>query len=83
MRVLLHPGPMRKPKKLSHFTAGDQIAVMARVSRNELCVLPDDCIAEPVEVYEAQEVAHDMRNKLASDDPSNDYRVVLNTDAVV
>jgi len=86
MRVLLHPGPMRKPVTFSNVAAKEYLNVMAHVERGSMACLPDGCIAEPVEVFTgdgAQLAADAHRAKLAADDNSGDYRVILNSDMSV
>lgn len=80
MRVLLHPGPMRRPVRLADMTPATHLATMMLVNTGELCCMPDGCIAEPVEQYKDQEAAHAAREKLMADNPGADYRVAINTD---
>ncbi len=79
MRVLLHPGPLRKPVRQRDLTPPDRQKYLAHVASGELTCLPDGCIAEPVEQYADELSAHAERERLQRDKPSEDYRVVLNT----
>lgn len=79
MRVLLHPGPMRKQLKLADLNPDDMKAFLAHVERGELTCLPDGCICEPVEQYKSQLDADAARERFVRDSPGADYRVVLNT----
>lgn len=83
MRVLLHPGPMKRPMTLRNVDEATHRAVMVHVQANELTTLPDGCIAEPVAQYPSQSEAHAEREKYAHDDPTGDYRVVLNSSLLV
>lgn len=78
MRVLLHPGPMRRPVTLANIPDPRTLAqAMAHVERGELACLPDGCIAEPVEVFASEMAAHAARERLLRDKPASDFRVVL------
>ncbi len=79
MRVLLHPGPMRKPVKVSHLSPEEVQTYLAHVERGELTCLPDGCIAEPTEQFPTELAAHAARERMVKDRPSDDWRVVLNT----
>lgn len=79
MRVLLHPGPVGRQLKLKDLGPDDMRAYLAYCKTGELTCLPDGCIAEPVEQFAAELDAHAARERLAKDNPSGDYRVVLNT----
>lgn len=68
---------------MSHLHGDEKARAVAMVVANELVCLPDGCIAEPVEMFHEQEVAHQHRAKLLSDNPGQDYRVVLNSDVTV
>ena len=70
VRVLLHRGRNSLPPR-----AG----VLAAISRGELACLPDGCIAEPVEQFAREELAHEACERRKADDPSSDYRVIINT----
>ena len=83
MRVLLHPGPMRRAVKLDAMTPAAFLGTLALVSTGDLTCLPDGCIAEPVVCFDTEIDAHAHAEKLRTDEPSSDYRVVLNTDVVV
>jgi len=83
MKVLLHPGPMKRPMTLRNINDATHAAVMVHVQAGELTTLPDGCIAEPVEQYPTQMEAHAEREKFASDDRVGDYRVVLNSSLAV
>jgi hypothetical protein len=79
MRVLLHPGPMRRQLKLKDLGPDDMRAYLEHVQRGELTCLPDGCIAEPMEQFKTELDAHAERERLARDKPSEDYRVILNS----
>lgn len=83
MRVLLHPGPMRRPVKFGDMTPAAHIATMILVNKGDLCCMPDGCIAEPVEVFAHEAQAHEHREQLLRDNPGEDYRVAINTDVTV
>lgn len=78
MRVLLHPGT-RAAVRMSNLSPADTVTAMAHVAAGELCCLPDGCIAEPVEVFRSELDAAAHREKLLSDKPGADFRVVLNS----
>lgn len=83
MRVLLHPGPMRKPVKLDDMTPAARLTTLLAVNRGALCCMPDGCICEPMEVFDTEGPAHVHREKLMRDNPGSDFRVALNTDVTV
>lgn len=75
MRVLLHEG--RGPVQLSLMTPGAYIATMALITAGSLAMLPDGCICEPVEVFDEQEQAHELRARLMRENTGADFRVVI------
>lgn len=79
MRVLLHPGPLRKQLKLGDLNPSERRTVLAHVERGEMTTLPDGCIAEPWEQYRTEADAHAERERLAMDKPNDDWRVILNS----
>ena len=62
-------------------TPGAYLATTALIASGQLALLPDDSIAEPVEVFTRELDAHAHREKLMRDNPGSDYRVILNADA--
>ena len=79
MRVLLHQG--RVPLQLSLLTDTSKADVMVLVDNGKLAVLPDGCIAEPVEVFDNdEESAHAYREVLRRKHPAEDFRVVAQSD---
>jgi hypothetical protein len=83
VRVLLHPGPHKRPAKLAHMDLPAQVATLALVNTGDLGCLPDGCIFEPVEVFSDQLDAHAHREQLQADNSDEDYRVILNTNVVI
>lgn len=78
MRVLLHQG---RRVQLDMMTPGACVATLALINTGDLAMLPDGCIAEPVEVFDTELDARAHREKLLRDNPGADYRVVFNGDA--
>lgn len=82
MRVLMHPGTWNPESDVGR-------AIAANVERGALAVLPDGCIAEPVEVFAEELDAHEHAAKLKHDSrditgtATEDYRVILNADVPV
>lgn len=73
-------GPLAGHRVRYHdMTLTDQLLTMALVDKGSLCILPDGCLAEPVEGYTLETDADVRREKLARDNPGEDYRVVLTT----
>lgn len=85
MRVLLHNGPngARQLTLDTVMTMPARVAVTAAIATGKLAVLPDNTIAEPVEVFETEADAREHRRKLRAAHPSTDFRVVMNTDVSV
>jgi len=80
MRVLLHQGV---PVQLDLMTPGARIACEACIMTGTLAMLPDGSIAEPVEVFDAEEMAHEHRRQLVVKHPGVDFRVVISADVTV
>lgn len=83
MKVLLHPGPQRRPMSFANIGAREYLRAMACVERGSLTCLPDGCIAEPLQVYSHQLEADEHRETIAKADPEGDYRVILNSSVTV
>lgn len=81
MRVLLHRGRVggRRAVRIEDMDAHAAVATLALVSTGDLCCLPDGSIAEPMEVYVSELEAHSARERLRTDRPHEDFRVVLNS----
>jgi hypothetical protein len=62
---------------------GASVATLALVNTGDLAMLPDGAIVEPMEVFAIEEDAHAMREKCMRENPSEDFRVVLNADVTV
>lgn len=85
MRVLMHDGP-RGAVQLTLdtvMTMPARVAVNACIAAGKLAVLPDNTIAEPVEVFDTEQEAREHRRKLQAAHPSTDFRVVMNADVPV
>lgn len=80
MRVLLHQG---RPAQLTLMSPGAMVATVALITSGDLAMLPDGCIAEPVEVFDTEDVAHEHRKRMLRENPAEDFRVVLNADVSV
>jgi hypothetical protein len=76
MRVLYHNG--RQLAMDSQMTTAAYLSVSALVATGDLCLLPDNTLAEPVECCRSEEEAHELRQKMRHDNPGVDFRVVLN-----
>lgn len=79
MRVLLHPGPMKRQLMLKDLDPNTRAVYLKHAERGELTCLPDGCIAEPIEQFASEMDAHAHREKLQRDNPTHDYRTVLNS----
>lgn len=77
MRVLLHQGAR---VTLANMTPSASIAVIACINTGSLALLPDNSIAEPVEVFASEMDAQAHREKMVRDNPGQDFRVVLNAE---
>ncbi len=76
MRIVLHKGP----------AVAHQLSlpgVQASVAAGSLAMHPDGHIMEPVELFAEHEAAHEHRAKMMRDDPSGDYRVIINAECPV
>lgn len=81
MRVLLLDGVIgaKRPIKFGELTDESKRLMTAAVQAGKLCILPDGCIAEPVEVFDDdEERAHAFRVSVAMMHPADDFRVVMN-----
>jgi hypothetical protein len=79
MHVLVHfDGKRRRQLTLDIAPA----PVVAQVNAGAYVLLPDQCIAEPIEVFEEQRKAEEHREQLVAKYPHEDFRVILNTDEV-
>lgn len=65
--------------RYSDMGAADKLIALSLIDNGTLCILPDGCIAEPVEGYSKEVDADVRRETLARDNPREDYRVVLTT----
>lgn len=84
MRVLLDK--TGQPVQLKAMSDAAYASTMALVRTGDLALVPDRAgvgvlVAEPIEGYDDDEMsAQRLREKLASDNPGHDYRVILNAD---
>lgn len=76
MRVMLHRG---RKLQLDLLTDTSRATVQAAIDRGALALLPDDSIAEPVEVFDDELQAHAHREALRKKHPAEDFRVILNS----
>lgn len=79
LKVLLHPGPAKRPVKLSEMTPAATATTLALVAIGEYVCLPDGCIAEPVADFDNEVMAHEHRADLLNAWPESDFRVILAT----
>lgn len=79
-RVLMHKGPVRRPRRVGDLNDAAQQTVMARIIGGELGTLPDGCIIEPVESFATEELAHAARLRKLVDEPDEDWRVIINVE---
>lgn len=85
MRVLIHNGP-RGAVQLTldvAMTLPARVAVNACIATGKLAVLPDNTIAEPVEVFEDESEARAYMGIMKRNHPSTDFRLVMNADVQV
>jgi hypothetical protein len=68
------------PVTLSMMTPSAQVATLALLSQGKLACLPDDTLAEPVEVFDTEQQAIEHRRVLTTKHPDEDFRVVMNVD---
>lgn len=77
MRVMLHQG---RQVQLNLLTPTSRASVQVAIDKGALALLPDNSIAEPVEVFAAEIDAHAYREALRKKHPNEDFRVILNAD---
>lgn len=85
MRVLYHNGPQGATQLTLDIamTLPARLAVNACIAAGTLALLPDNVIAEPVEVFDNETDARAHREQLARRHPTTDFRVILNADVPV
>lgn len=76
-KVLLHPGPVRRPLNVVDLSARSHQATMAKVIAGELGTLPDGCIIEPITAHRTEAEAHAARDAAMAEHPGEDFRVVV------
>lgn len=92
VRVLLH-ARTRRPAKLRQMDLLDQFTAVKGLHDGTFGQLPDGSIFEPLESWtapatepaslqSAQDSAHERQQQLARDNPTHDYRVIMNADGV-
>jgi hypothetical protein len=79
MRVMLHQG---RKVQLELLTETSRATIQVAIDRGALAMLPDNSIAEPVEVFEDELDAHAYRETLRRKHPAEDFRVVLSTGGI-
>lgn len=79
MRVMLHQG---RKVQLELMTATSRATIQVQLDRGALAMLPDNSIAEPVEVFDDEVDAHAYRETLRRKHPDEDFRVILSTGGV-
>ena len=79
VRVLMHRG---RKVQLDLLTPAERAEVTVRLDKGALLTLPDDSIAEPVEVFSEEPPAHVHREELRVKHPGEDFRIILNTGGV-
>lgn len=79
MRVMLHQG---RKVQLDLLTETSRATLQVALDRGALAVLPDNSIAEPVEVFEDELDAHAYRETMRKKHPAEDFRVVISTGGV-
>jgi len=84
MRALLHrKGPAKgHPVNIEDCTPAAFVAVLAVVNTGEFAMMPDGTICEPVEVFELQLDAQAHAAELKKKHPGEDFRVIINMDAL-
>lgn len=78
MRIVLHQGRILQLDLFSGVNATGQLAT-AKPSAG-FVMLPDNSIAEPVEVFDDELQAHAHREVMRKRHPGEDFRVILNSD---
>lgn len=76
---MLHQG---RKVQLELLTDTSRATLQVAIDRGALAVLPDNSIAEPVEVFEDEVDAHAYRETLRRKHPDEDFRVILNAGGV-
>lgn len=83
VRVVLHQG-RRSASQMDLFAGVDSAGRVQYAKPSDgFVMLPDNTIAEPVEVFDgvgAEEAAHRRREVLRTQHPAEDFRVILNGD---
>lgn len=79
MRVMLHQGK-RVQLSLDFMTAPAMAATVALINLGEYALLPDNSIAEPVQGFDEECDSHALREKLARENPAEEFRVVMTMD---
>ncbi len=77
MRVMLHQG---RKIQLDLLTETSRATVQVALDKGALAMLPDNSIAEPVEVFAEELDAHAYREALRKKHPNEDFRVIMNAD---
>lgn len=77
MRVLMHRG---RAVQLELLSESSRAQITTSVESGRLALLPDNSIAEPVEVFDDETEAHLHREAMRKKHPHEDFRVVLNSD---
>jgi hypothetical protein len=77
MRVLLHQG---RTVQLSLLTPTSRATIQTGLDSGSLAMLPDNAIAEPVEVFDDEIKAHEHREIMRRKHPGEDFRVILNAE---
>lgn len=81
MRVVLRQG---RAAQLDLFSGVDATGTLRFAKPSDgFVMLPDNSIAEPVEVFDVEERAHEHREALRAKHPADDFRVIMNGDANV
>lgn len=85
MRVLMHNGPHGAVQLTLDIamTLPARVAVNVAIASGKLAVLPDDSIAEPVEVFDTESEARAYMGILKKQHPSTDFRLVMSADVPV
>lgn len=81
-KVLLHPPQTRQLEMNIGTPAGDErhAAMQARIDAGTVFLLPDMCIAEPVQMFAEEFAAHAERTKRMRDETGSDYRVIVSSE---
>lgn len=79
MRVMLHQG---RKVQLELMTPTSRATIQVAIDKGALAMLPDNSIAEPVEVFADEVDAHAYRETLRKKHPDEDFRVILNAGGI-